>query len=234
MNGTKIKNDYVVYADTERDEMLRFVPNTAQTILDVGCSVGNFGSRLKSTGVSEVWGVEVDSGAARIAGGRLDKVLNGPFGPGLKFEDKKFDCIVFNDVLEHMVDPYGALQFAKTLLNQNGKIVASVPNVRYFGNLWMLLVHKSWKYEDSGILDKTHLRFFTEKSIRSMFLDEGFKIEHMEGINPLERFDGYFMRKFKIVNLLTFNQMQDSRWLQFAVVASPSSSKSNIHDESKG
>jgi hypothetical protein len=118
-----------------------------------------------------------------------------------------------------MVDPYSALEYAKSLLSPGGKVVASIPNVRYFGNMWLLLVHRSWEYTDAGILDRTHLRFFTKKSIEAMFSDAGYAIETLEGINPVEIYEPWFRSKFRALNTLTFSAINDMRWLQFAVVA---------------
>lgn len=224
MQSDRAKNSYEVYAASARHEMLPFVPADAHTILDVGCSVGNFGELLKAKRGAEVWGVEADARAAEIASRKLDKVIHGPFDSDLDLPPAHFDCIVFNDVLEHMVDPYGALEYAKKFLCPQGRVVASIPNVRYFGNMWLLTVHKSWEYVDSGILDRTHLRFFTEKSIRSMFENAGYNIESIIGINGLEVCDAYFLRKFRILNFLTVNKINDMQWLQFAVVGKPHSS----------
>ncbi|HVF31298.1 MAG TPA: class I SAM-dependent methyltransferase [Pyrinomonadaceae bacterium] len=220
MQEQEIRNSYEIYAAADRAEMLGFVPADAGTVLDVGCGVGHFGALLKAQREREVWGVELDPEAAAIALTKLDRVISGAFNPQSDLPRRTFDCVVFNDVLEHMVDPYGALRFASELLTRNGKVVASIPNVRYFGNMWLLVRHKSWKYEDSGILDRTHLRFFTESSIREMFTDAGYVIDMMEGINPLETIDNYFVSKFRVLNFLSLNSFADMRWLQFAVVAS--------------
>jgi 2-polyprenyl-3-methyl-5-hydroxy-6-metoxy-1,4-benzoquinol methylase len=221
MSEISARNDYRVYAATVRPEMSRFVPETAKRILDVGCSVGNFGEFLKSERSIEVWGVEVDEQAAEVAAKKLDNVICGGFGDNLNLPVEHFDCIIFNDVLEHMVDPQVALVYAKQLLRDGGKIVASIPNVRYFDNLWSLLIHKNWEYVDSGILDKTHLRFFTVNSIPYLFRNSGYNIDLIEGINPLEDHNPYHARKFRLLNKLLLKKIEDTRWLQFAVVASP-------------
>jgi 2-polyprenyl-3-methyl-5-hydroxy-6-metoxy-1,4-benzoquinol methylase len=216
-----IANDYRVYAESVRHEMLQFIPDSARSILDVGCSIGNFGALLKLERGAEVWGVEPDRAAAELASDRLDRVICSRFDSNLNTDGKKFDCIVFNDVLEHMVDPASALEVAPAYLNPDGIVVASIPNVRYFGNIWLLLVHKSWKYQDTGILDRTHLRFFTKKSIESLFDDAGFKIHRLVGINSLHICDPYFRPKFTILNILTLGRIADMEWMQFAVVANP-------------
>lgn len=215
-----LRNDYRVYEESIRREMLPFVPDNSKSILDVGCSVGNFGEILKNERGADVWGVEPDAEAARLAAGRLDRVLCSYFDLNLDIEGRRFDCIVFNDVLEHMVDPYSALDLARNLLTPDGVVVASIPNVRYFGNMWLLLVHGSWEYTDVGILDRTHLRFFTKKSINSMFCDHGYRIDTLEGINPVEDHEPWFATKFQVLNMLSFSAIRDMRWLQFAVVAS--------------
>ncbi len=215
------QNSFEVYASSVRNEMLQFVPQSAKRILDVGCSVGNFGALLKSERAVEVWGVDIDEQAAAIAALKLDKVACGGFDDKLNLPANSFDCIVFNDVLEHMIDPYSALVYAKELLRENGKIIASIPNVRYFNNMWLLIVHKSWDYVDTGILDKTHLRFFTVRSIRSMFENLGYTVEIIEGINPIEKFNNRQTKKFKILNSVLFGRIEDMRWLQFAIVARP-------------
>jgi SAM-dependent methyltransferase len=216
--------DFGAYVEMERHEMLRYIPQEASVILDVGCAVGSFGKLLKSIRSVEVWGVEISEYAASIAATKLDKVICGAFDEALDLPKSKFDCIIFNDALEHFIDPYSALMYSKTLLRDGGKIVASIPNVRYFGNIWRLLVDKNWEYTQDGILDRTHLRFFTYKSIVKTFNDLGYEIESIEGINPLEkrnldRPDRAI--KFKILNYILFNQIEDMRYLQFAVIARP-------------
>jgi len=218
MSEIAVSNDYNVYAKTSRDEMAPFVPDEARSILDVGCSIGNFGSLLKSRGSAEVWGIEIDSEAAEIAAERLDRVLVGAFDRSLDIP-QQFDCIVFNDVLEHMIDPYSALAYAKELLTEDGFVVASIPNVRYFGNIWKLIVDGTWEYTDCGILDRTHLRFFTKKSICSTFDRLGFHIGEIKGINPVDWCDPDLRQKFRYLNFFLMNKIADMRWMQFAVVA---------------
>jgi len=205
--------------------MLPFVPESAHTVLEVGCSVGNFGSLLKSERSARVWGVEIDPEAAAIASRRLDKVIVGPFDRNLNLPEGEFDCVLFNDVLEHMIDPYSALEYAKELLAKDGCVVASIPNVRYFGNVWRFLIDGTWEYVDEGILDRTHLRFFTRKSIESMFPKLGFEISEIKGINPVDSWDPPLRQKFRYLNFLLMKKIADMRWLQFAVVATRNSQR---------
>lgn len=210
---------YSGYFQVERHEMLQYVPQEAGTILDVGCGCGNFSELLKKSRPVEVWGVELDKQAADVAVSKLDRVICAAFDSGLELPSQSFDCIVFNDVLEHMVDPFSALLYAKKLLRDGGVVVSSIPNVRYFATMWDLLVHKNWKYADWGVLDRTHLRFFTYRSIISTFSDLGYQVERIEGINPIENIHPALARRFHFFNRLLFNEIEDMQYLQFAVVA---------------
>lgn len=207
------------YFQVQRHEMLEYIPKSVSMLLDVGCSSGTFCQLVKATHSVEVWGVEPNKNAAEIACQTLDKVICGAFDSSLNLPQRSFDCIVFNDVLEHLVNPNDALAYCKQLLKEEGVIVSSIPNVRYFDNVWNLLVEKNWEYTESGILDKTHLRFFTNKSIISMFDVAGYQVELLEGINPLEKVHPHLLKKFKFLNRLFFNNIEDMRYLQFAVVA---------------
>jgi 2-polyprenyl-3-methyl-5-hydroxy-6-metoxy-1,4-benzoquinol methylase len=215
------RQDFDAYIEYERPEMLDFIPKNTSKMLDVGCALGSFGKRLKAERSIEVWGVEINEHAASVASQCLDKVLCGAFDDRLDLPKHYFDCITFNDVLEHFVDPYSALIYAKNLLAKDGKIVASIPNVRYFDNMWKLLVEKDWEYTEHGILDRTHLRFFTQKSIVSTFKSLGYSIDRLQGIGALESGHPHLARKYKILNSILFGRIADMRYLQFAVVASP-------------
>ncbi|MBV8885373.1 MAG: class I SAM-dependent methyltransferase [Chroococcidiopsidaceae cyanobacterium CP_BM_RX_35] len=220
-NGYKLK-DFETYFQNERQEMLRYIPQKVHTILEVGCGSGGFAQFLKEKRPLEVWGVELNERAASVAAQRLDRVICGDFNSSLNLPSRSFDCIIFNDVLEHMVDPSAALVFSKELLKTEGVVVASIPNVRYFDNMWNLLVHKDWRYTDYGILDRTHLRFFTRRSILSTFEALGYCVECIEGINLIEKEHPHHSRKFHFLNRLFLNWIEDMRYLQFAVVAHPS------------
>jgi 2-polyprenyl-3-methyl-5-hydroxy-6-metoxy-1,4-benzoquinol methylase len=212
------------YFQYVRPEMLRVVPAHCRRVLDVGCAEGAFGESLKKTRGIEVWGVEPTKSAAATAMAKLDKVIAGVFGPENALPVGTFDCIVFNDVLEHMIAPEMALRYARTLLAPGGVVVASIPNIRYFPMVYQLMIHARWEYVDAGILDKTHLRFFTRSSIVNMFDSEGFAIDTICGINV---YNGPFDSRrplwwaFRLANVLTRKKFDDMRFLQFAVVAKP-------------
>lgn len=208
------------YFGNPRREMLPFVPAAAGRILDIGCGAGVFAAGLKAgrqTGretTPEIWGVELDPAAAAAAGQALDRVLVGDalaVLPGLPVGH--FDCVVMNDVLEHVAQPEQLLAAVRPLLAPGGRLVASIPNVRYFFNVVDLVWHGRWDYADEGILDRTHLRFFTRSSIIRLFQENGFTVGTMQGINPTGSL------KFKLANLGSLGRYRDMRYLQFAVVA---------------
>ncbi|MDD5136469.1 MAG: class I SAM-dependent methyltransferase, partial [Candidatus Omnitrophica bacterium] len=124
----------------------------------------------------EIAGIELDADAAQEAGKHLDKVITGDVETTeLPFSQGYFDCIVYGDILEHLVDPWALLEKHKKYLKPKGYIVASIPNIAHYKTVKMLRRYE-WNYEDAGILDRSHLRFFTIKSIRKMFADAGFDI----------------------------------------------------------
>lgn len=210
------------YFRSQRTEMIPFVPEECQRVLDVGCGDGTFGESLKRIRQIEVWGVEPTKSAAAVAKTKLDNVIEGVFAPELTLPLASFDCVVFNDVLEHMFVPESALRYARTLLTPGGVIVASIPNIRSFPTIWRLMIHARWDYQDTGVLDRTHLRFFTKSTMVEMFKHEGFNIEMICGINAYAAIPNVGPRIWlahRIVNFLAFNLLEDMKYQQFAVIA---------------
>jgi 2-polyprenyl-3-methyl-5-hydroxy-6-metoxy-1,4-benzoquinol methylase len=205
-----------LYYGNKREEMLKYIASASKRNLDVGCSEGKFARSIKNKNKSEVWGIELSKIHGKSAQKFLDKVIIGTVEESINQLPKSyFDSIIFNDVLEHLVDPYEVLSTLKKNLSPNGVIVASIPNVRYYTNLKHLLFDQDWKYENEGILDRTHLRFFTKKSIQRMFHETGYDIVKIEGINK-----GNSYKKI-LFEIFTFGLLKDIFYLQFAVVAKP-------------
>jgi len=205
-----------------RPEMLPFVPVHCRRVLDVGCADGAFGESLKRTRGIEVWGVEPTKSAAAAAKEKLDRVVEGVFNPQAGLPAQSFDCILFNDVLEHMLAPELALRYARDLLAPGGVVVASIPNIRSFPTVWQLIFRARWEYQDAGVLDKTHLRFFTKSSIVDMFEREGFALETVSGINAyagIPNVRRYLWLLYRLANALSISKFDDMRFQQFAVVA---------------
>ena len=206
------------YYQGTRDEMLRFIPENVGTVLEVGCADGNFGNRLKENGAREVWGVELVESAAQRAQRVLDRVLVGDIADLIdQLPANYFDLVIFNDVLEHMVDPFSVLERIKSRISQDGVVVSSIPNIRYYHVFRELLVHKTWEYEESGILDRTHLRFFTVKSIRNMYERLGYDVLRHEGINPMPKRP----MTYRLANAILRGKLSDMQYEQFVTVAQP-------------
>ena len=163
-----------------RDDLLDLVPRNAKRILDVGCSVGTVGGALKARGPEvEVTGIEFDPDAAAEARKILDQVFQLDLNAGVTSLDLPpdyFDCILFGDVLEHLVDPWGLLQMFVGHLRPGGIVITSLPNIRHIDTLFNLAIRGKWPYRDRGIHDRTHLRFFTLSNIEDLFDSAGLNI----------------------------------------------------------
>lgn len=169
-----------VYYDGFNERLFDAVPLRVGRILEVGCARGRLGQELKRQDPSRfVAGVELDADAARVAKERLDEVfvldvqaVTPPIDPG------SLDCILFGDVLEHLLNPEDVLHRYRDLLAPDGIVLCSVPNIQHF---WVIknLLRGDFMYQPFGLLDSTHLRFFTYMSFAKLMLDAGFlpKIE---------------------------------------------------------
>ncbi|MHC4681033.1 MAG: class I SAM-dependent methyltransferase [Planctomycetota bacterium] len=204
------------YYDSSREDMLKYVPPGTKTSLEFGCGSGGFSALVKDKFSAQTWAVEINADAACEAARKLDKVINREATDSLDdVPDDYFDCIILFDLLEHLLDPASLLCALKGKLTSGGVIIASIPNVRYYRTFVDLAIHGNWDYKEHGILDKTHLRFFTRKSIIKMFRLLGFRIQRLEGIHPTSS------RTFKILNMILLNRLADVRYKHFAVVVRP-------------
>lgn len=203
-----------VYLENRRLEMLPYIPTTARRVLDVGCGKGTFAREVKQARGSEVWGIELDPTAAAVAREHLDRVEVGDVDQCVEaLPSSTFDCVVFNDVLEHLVHPDRTLRRVARILAPQGVVVASIPNVRYIGNLYELLIKRDWEYKSGGILDRTHLRFYTRKSLPRLFAAAGYELQRVDGINGTTR------KLFPLFVWATLGLFSDAKYLQFACVA---------------
>lgn len=202
------------YYDGKNDGILNYLPDGLSIVLDVGCSSGGFGKLLKDRGLT-VWGVEPNTKAAHEAESRVDHVINNIFDETILdlIQDQKFDCIFFIDVLEHFTDPYSAIDLCKKMLRPNGYIISAIPNVLQYGNILKILKNQDWEYVEAGIMDKTHLRFFSKKSIVRLFEEKEFEIVHIDGIYTSCSI------LFRLINLLLFNKLESMKYVHFITVA---------------
>jgi 2-polyprenyl-3-methyl-5-hydroxy-6-metoxy-1,4-benzoquinol methylase len=168
------------YYGDPRPDIQRLVHPEGRTFLDVGCGQGAFARALKEAGASKVAGIELTHEAAERARSRLDVLVEGDVRDvDLPFEREEFDYIVFADVLEHTPEPERVLRRMLPFLKPDGRVVVSVPNMRFYVVLLRLLFDR-WSYTDSGVRDRTHLRIFTRGSFVRMLNDEGLAVERLE------------------------------------------------------
>lgn len=210
-------NKEATYYSGARTDLLPHIPRSnIKTWLDVGCSGGQFGVDVKGLLNCKVWGIEPHAQAASIASLKLDRVIVGTLEVAQpQLDGHTFDCISFNDVLEHMVDPWSVLTNVKKYLSRDGIIFSSIPNVLHTSVLKKLLFEQDWAYQSDGVLDQTHLRFFTRKSIYRLFEKCGYRVSYIEGINPeISKNRVYYFNKYFFAN-----KLKDSKYLQYVVHA---------------
>jgi 2-polyprenyl-3-methyl-5-hydroxy-6-metoxy-1,4-benzoquinol methylase len=154
-------------------------------VLDVGCAVGYIGEFLRR-GSPGRWlaGIEIDPGAAEKARPHYDQVIVGSIDDPAIWSQlrRRVDAMIFGDVLEHTADPVAVLGMARPKLADDGMIAVSIPNIGHFKVRLRLLMGK-FEYEDWGIMDRTHLRFFTLKTAQEMLRQAGFTVIHREGVH---------------------------------------------------
>jgi GT2 family glycosyltransferase/Flp pilus assembly protein TadD len=170
-----------------------------------------------------VWGIEPVEHAARDARTKLDRVITSKAEDALaELPDGYFDVMVCADVLEHMQDPAAFLAQARNKLSLRGEVVASIPNVRHWSVLVDLLEGR-WDYQDAGILDRTHLRFFTRKSILELFGNAGLVVTGL-GATTIEgrTVPDSVVQALTQAGLDTSTLQEESRYYQYLVKASAS------------
>ena len=173
-----------VYAEFGNPALLRTVRAhlpAGGAVLDVGCASGGLLAALGDhAGRRE--GIELDPVAAAAAGSHADAVHVGRVDE-VDVPVAGFDVVVLGDVLEHLPDPLVALRRAQDWLRPEGRLVVSLPNVAHW-TVRVGLLRGRWEYRDSGILDDTHLRFFTWASGARLVAEAGFEIEEREAVVP--------------------------------------------------
>jgi 2-polyprenyl-3-methyl-5-hydroxy-6-metoxy-1,4-benzoquinol methylase len=206
------------YYNGSRKNMTAFLPSQPHRVLEIGCGDGSFRENLPEE--VEYWGVEPVGAAAELAAGNAYRVLTGLYDEVADvLPNQYFDLVVCNDVIEHMPDHDRFLRNIKQKMRPGACIVGSVPNVRHFRVLKALLFRRDWQYQDSGVLDRTHLRFFTQKSLKDCFKANGYQIECLEGINSTKPRLFPPNRLFRELVFLLLGQ--DTRYRQFAFRIKP-------------
>ncbi len=162
--------------------MLPHLPDRCRRVLDLGCGAGATLALLRE-GREIDWagGLERDPGAAARARMVADRVWEGDlerFDP-VEIPAASLDLVLCLDVLEHLVEPWAVVARVSPLLGPGGRLVVSVPNVRNWKFLWRLAVLGDFRYRDAGLLDRTHLRFFTHQTAAELAATGGLHQLHL-------------------------------------------------------
>ena len=190
------------FSHTRSDLVEALGRHRPSSVVDVGCADGSTGLLLKQRFPGcHVAGVEPSGEAAETAAARLDEFYRSPVEQ-LPFERLagRFDTMLLGDVLEHLVDPWATLGRLRQLLAPGGVVVATMPNVRNWRVVRDLALRGRWEYADAGIMDRTHLRFFTREGILGLFTQAGLRVEHVEAVVP---------RRAAVVDRLTARLLTD-------------------------
>ncbi len=168
--------------DMSAAKLLNWVPD-GSNVLDIGCATGYMCSALKEHKNCKITGIEIDANMASVAKKKCDDVIEGDI---LSMDIKKelgeeavFDVVLMGDVLEHLTDPGSVLQKIRPFLKEKGLLLVSVPNIAHSAIIFELLQGK-FPYREEGLLDYTHLRFFTKESLINMLESKGFWVTSIE------------------------------------------------------
>ncbi len=169
--------------DQYNPDLLRLIPNQAARLIEVGCSSGALARAYKKVNADcHYFGVEIDPSYARLAETYCDavQVMDVEEADLAFFRDKSAcECWIFGDTLEHLKDPWSVLERIRAVIPANGSVVACIPNAQHW-SVQQRLCSGMFRYEGSGLLDRTHLRWFTRQTITELFRSSGFSI--VEGL----------------------------------------------------
>lgn len=199
------------YHSHVRFDVLPFVPKTGGRLLDIGGGIGATALEARSRGLVGQAGV-IDQVPA-LSG--LDFSYNGDLND-LDFLESvgraqgPFDTILCLDILEHLFEPWDVVAKLQTMLVPGGVIVASIPNVRHISVVAPLLLRSSWQLADDGVLDRTHLRFFTRSSAIELMTRSGLQLDL---VRPL--LDG--QKATKLFGWVPIGAVRDFAALQYLV-----------------
>lgn len=177
MANAKYDTEVDVSNENMSQTLLALLVGEHKTVLDVGCATGYTAAVLRARGC-RVDGIEYDASVAEEAAKHVDRLEVGDVQSmdllGL-FGAASYDAIVFGDVLEHLTQPEAVLKACLPLLKPGGAVVASIPNIAH-GSVRLALLQGRFAYTRTGLLDETHVRFFTRESVLGLFADAGYAV----------------------------------------------------------
>jgi 2-polyprenyl-3-methyl-5-hydroxy-6-metoxy-1,4-benzoquinol methylase len=173
------------FSGERRDIIDRLPPDPERAILEIGCGQGATGAYAKTQGKCRRYvGVELAPDAALVATDRIDQVFVvdvETFDP--PFAEGEFDVLIASEVLEHLIDPWRLLRAWRRFLRPAGRVYASSPNVANKATVAMLLAGR-WDLESEGVMDRSHLRWFTPATFAAMFEDAGYEVLALTPVSP--------------------------------------------------
>jgi len=170
-----LKNDdYFGTARVDIAPLIEFPRNA--NILEIGCGNGSTLVWLKKNNFC-AHATGIDAFASKKDSSLIDEFIQFNLNEGIPIQnDRKFDAILCLDVLEHLIDPWKIIKQLKSHLTANGQLIVSLPNIQSYRVVFSLFFKGNFDYQDEGILDKTHLRFFTKKTAIRMLEEAGFSV----------------------------------------------------------
>lgn len=170
------------YFDRARTEILPHLPDPCRRILDLGCGTGATVEAVRAARALD-WagGAELDREAAATARARLDRVWEGDVADAAfaaEIPEGSLDAILCLDILEHLPWPWALVDRLAPLLRPGGRLIVSVPNIRHWRFVWRLFFRGDFRYTDAGLLDRTHLRFFTRETAAELAARGGLDLVH--------------------------------------------------------
>jgi 2-polyprenyl-3-methyl-5-hydroxy-6-metoxy-1,4-benzoquinol methylase len=174
------------YFEGARQDFVDALPlDSKASILELGCANGGTGaSALASGKCGRYVGIEISDAAAAVARPRLSQVIVGDVEKlDLPWDEATFDALIMSEVLEHLVDPWTVVPRLVNLVKPGGMVMASSPNVSHY-RIILELIAGRWELKDSGVMDRTHLRWFTPASFREMFEGAGVSVTRLAAVAP--------------------------------------------------
>jgi 2-polyprenyl-3-methyl-5-hydroxy-6-metoxy-1,4-benzoquinol methylase len=179
MENKKVGDNKSIYYNCVKDWMLDYITSKNNTILDLGCATGRLGELLLKNGSAKIVdGVEIYEPAALAAAKIYRLVRTGDIESMDIPYKEEFDYVICGDILEHLKNPDIVVTQIHKWLKPGGCLLVCLPNIRNYRILYKLVFGGDWKYVSKGIMDNTHLRFFTRKSTARMLTDSGFEVYH--------------------------------------------------------
>lgn len=210
------------YGTQSRALQVSLLPKPLGRVLDVGCSEGRHADLLRERGATHIAGIELDARFAAAAAERYDEVVQGSVPEDLEWPHASFDTILCYDILEHLYDPWSTVRRLRELLAPDGQLHVSIPNTRH-KNVWLPLVrHGTFNYSAAGLLDVTHVRFFTRRDAERMVRAAGLRHLATRCAPPESR-------KRRLASALTGGRAMELLALQWFILAEPPDARRSQH-----